>query len=466
MTGQEFPTIRSSRACIALALLITATALAYGQHERVIHTFRGGSDGANPYEAALVSDASGNLYGTTANGGATTSACGTAGCGTVFELVAPATLGGLWHEKVLYRFQGGADGANPYASLRFDAAGNLYGTTYYGGTGTCMTLVPPFGCGTVFRLMPPATAGGSWTESVLYSFQGGLTDGYFPGAGVIVDRAGNLFGTTYLGVTLGIVFQLSPPSTVGGAWTETILHNFPGYPYGDGAGPNSDLIVDAKGNLYGSTGAGGNVCTEPGDQEGSCGTVFQLSPPATKGGAWTESVLFEFSSTLYPVGLAADKQGNLYGVNYYAGTGPCFGYADYLGGCGEVFQLTPPAVSGGAWLKNSIYSFTGGSDGAFPTARVILSSNGKIYGTTSAYSLSCPASYNGCGAVFSLNPPTAPGGAWTETTLHQFGGNNDGATPWSGLLIGKYGIFGTTYSGGTSTQCGTSGCGVAFQIVP
>src|SRR5713101_4926849 len=139
MTGQEFPTIRSSRACIALALLVTATALAYGQHERVIHTFRGGSDGANPYEAALVSDASGNLYGTTANGGATTSACGTAGCGTVF------------------------------------------------------------------RLMPPATAGGSWTENVLYSFQGGLTDGYFPGAGVIVDRAGNLFGTTYLGVTLVIV---------------------------------------------------------------------------------------------------------------------------------------------------------------------------------------------------------------------------------------------------------------------
>src|SRR5260370_12645089 len=143
MPGQEFPTIRSSRACIALALLITATALAYGQHERVIHTFRGGSDGANPYEAALVSDASGNLYGTTANGGATTSACGTAGCGTVFELVAPATLGGLWHEKVLYRFQGGADGANPYASLRFAAAANLSSTTSSTATPPCLTPLPP-----------------------------------------------------------------------------------------------------------------------------------------------------------------------------------------------------------------------------------------------------------------------------------------------------------------------------------
>src|SRR5260370_37361446 len=157
MPGQEFPTIRSSRGCIALALSTPATALAYGQHERVIHTFRGGSDGANPYEAAIVSDASGNLYGTTANGGATTSACGTAGCGTVFELVAPATLGGLWHEKVLYRFQGGADGANPYASLRFDAAGKLSRSRYYRGYATWMSLVPPFVGATAFVVMSAAT---------------------------------------------------------------------------------------------------------------------------------------------------------------------------------------------------------------------------------------------------------------------------------------------------------------------
>jgi hypothetical protein len=303
---------------------------------------------------------------------------------------------------------------------------------------------------------------------VLYSFQGGLSDGSFSVAGVIVDRAGNLFGTAYLGGInyAGIVFELSPPSTAGGAWTETILHQFLGYPYGDGTGPNSNLIVDAKGNLYGTTVGGGNVCVGPGDQEGSCGTVFQLSPPATKGAAWTESVLFEFSSTLYPVGLAGDKQDNLYGVNYYAGTGPCLGYADYLGGCGEVFQLTPPTVSGGSWSKNTIYSFTGGSDGAFPTARVIISGKGNLYGTTSAYSASCPSSFYGCGAVFSLTPPPAPGGAWTETTLHQFTGNSDGATPQAGLFIDKYGIYGTTYSGGGSTQCGSSGCGTVFKIVP
>jgi uncharacterized repeat protein (TIGR03803 family) len=157
-----------------------------GSSEKVLYSFSGGSDGANPV-GALVADKAGNLYGTTSQGGS--SNC-TAGCGIVFELTPPATRGGVWSETVLCRFTGGSDGAAPESNLTFDAAGNLYGTTASGGGASH--------AGTVFELAPPSTQGGAWTETVLYSFAGG-SDGKSPVAGLVFDAAGNLYGTTFFG---------------------------------------------------------------------------------------------------------------------------------------------------------------------------------------------------------------------------------------------------------------------------
>jgi uncharacterized repeat protein (TIGR03803 family) len=176
-------TIRSLAIFIAF---VNFAGTALGSGEKVIYNFKGGSDGAAPF-SGLIADSAGNLYGTTADGGGTY--CNGQGCGTVFELTPPATQGGAWTETVLYSFQGGNAAAGPEASLIFDAAGNLYGTTYGGGASSD---------GTVFQLTPPATQGGSWTETVLYSFKGG-SDGEYPVASLIFDPAGNLYGTTVFG---------------------------------------------------------------------------------------------------------------------------------------------------------------------------------------------------------------------------------------------------------------------------
>jgi uncharacterized repeat protein (TIGR03803 family) len=214
--------------------------------EKVLYSFNpfNGADGAAPYDG-LIFDAAGNLYGTTEVGG--TGGCGGYSCGTVFELTPAA--GGTWTEKVLYRFQGGADGAYPYdAGVIFDAAGNLYGTTYAGGTS---------GAGTVFELT--RAAGGTWTEKVLYRFQGGA-DGAVPVGGLIFDATGNLYGTACQGGAggcggygCGSVFELTPAA--GGTWTENVLHSFSDTP--DGAGPEGGLVLDSAGNLYGTTDGGG-----------------------------------------------------------------------------------------------------------------------------------------------------------------------------------------------------------------
>ena len=215
--------------------------------EKVLHSFSGGTDGIHPY-AGLIFDAAGNLYGTTDLGGAY-------GYGTVFELTPAA--GGTWTEKVLHNFNnGGTDGTRPYARLTFDAAGNLYGTTYGGGAYNSY--------GTVFELTP--AAGGTWTEKVLHSFGSG-TDGLIPYGGLIFDAAGNLYGTTAYGGTndLGTVFELTPKA--GGGWTEKVLYSFGDGT--DGVSPLAGLIFDAAGNLYGTTQHGGTY---------NYGTVFEIAP--------------------------------------------------------------------------------------------------------------------------------------------------------------------------------------------
>jgi uncharacterized repeat protein (TIGR03803 family) len=228
-----------------------------GWTEKVLHSFKNnGNDGSSSY-ASLIFDGVGNLYGTTAGGGAKS-------LGTVFEL-RPKTGGG-WTEKLLHSFiDSGKDGYYPEAGLIFDASGNLYGTTAFGGSGSCTD-----GCGTVFELTPKT--GGGWTEKILHNLNNNGKDGYYPFArGLIFDGAGNLYGTTESGGSgscrdgCGTVFELTPKT--GGGWTEKVLYNFKNNSR-DGRKPGAGLIFDASGNLYGTTYGGGH----------GGGTVFEITP--------------------------------------------------------------------------------------------------------------------------------------------------------------------------------------------
>ncbi len=373
-----------------------------GWTETVLHSFGSGADGAGPW-AGLIFDRVGNLYGTTSGGG-------THRGGTVYELT-PHGSGG-WTEKMLFNFDNGIDGSQPLASLIFDAAGNLYGTTYGGGL---------HGQGIVFELMPN---GSGWAEKVLRNFGNGY-NGTQPYASLIFDAAGNLYGTTNRGGSydLGTVFELTP--THGGLWTEKLLYNF-SFNGRDGFWPYASLISDAAGNLYGTTGAGGAA---------TYGAVYELMPNGS--GGWTEKVLHSFSLYTDPAGgqtpwggLIFDRTGNLYGTNSEGGT--------YNGG--TVYELTPNGSGG--WTEKVLHSFGSGTDGANPIASLIFDSAGNLYGTT--YS----GGTYGAGTVFELTPNG--GGGWTETVLHNFGNGTDGATPYASLIVDSAGnLYGTTEWGGT-----------------
>jgi uncharacterized repeat protein (TIGR03803 family) len=428
------------RQAILLTVLILAATAALGQNETVLYTFQGGSDGRQPM-AGLISDQSGNLYGTTYYGGGSANCAG--GCGTVFELSPPSAPGGNWSESVLYAFQGGTDGVFPQAALIFDSAGNLYGTTFGGSNTGCLG----YGCGTVFELSPPSAPRLAWTETILHHFQGS-GDGSNPAASLIFDAAGNLYGTASAGGKLercegegcGTVFELSPPSAPGGSWTYSVLLTFGG---SKGAFPVSALIFDSQGNLYGTTEYGDTHDTQ-------FGTVFQLAPPAAPSGAWIETLLYAFdgySGGKWPLaGLVFDQKGNLYGTTFGGGTSYS-GICRNDEGCGVVFELSPPSVSGDPWTETVLASFRP-VYGAQPAAPVVFDDLGNLYGTTR---------YDGesyeYGSAFELMPPAAPGGAWTGTILHVFKSGTDGATPYSPLLMGTGGAFyGTTEAGGTAND--------------
>jgi len=276
--------------------------------ESVIYAFTGGSDGGNPV-AGLILDSAGALYGTTEGGGDSGCQVIYVGCGVVFKLT--PTADGSWSESVLYSFTpDGVSGAFPEAGLIFDGAGNLYGTTSGGGTGFC-EVNNTWGCGTVFKLAP--NADGSWTESVLYSFYGGYPDGAFPQAGLVFDAAGNLYGTCPIEGSenwlIGMVFELTPNSD--GTWTESTIHIF--YPNWNGVRvggePYAGLIIDAAGNLYGTL-SGFTVIGGYGP-----GAVFKLTPRRTGGWKYSLPWIFQPESGATPLaGLVHDAVGNLYGT--------------------------------------------------------------------------------------------------------------------------------------------------------
>ena len=398
--------VRRPGVSIVLALAVIAlpavvpTPSAQAQTFTLLHTFTGAPDGAVPV-AGLVQDPAGNLYGTTQQGGITGGVCGNSGlngCGTVFK-VDPSG-----NERVLYKFTGGTDGQFPSAGLVMDAAGNLYGTTQYGGP---VTAACGIGCGTVFKLDPFGT----------------LTPLHSVGSsgGLVIDGAGILYGSTTEGI-----FKLDPATG-----TFTIL---------DGsASSGATLALDPAGNLYGTKEEGGltnSVCLN-----NSCGTVFELDTTDTY------STLYSFTGLgddgYNPVaGVTLDPAGNLYGTTPYGGIPNCTAGNHSSVGCGIVFKLSPSKVE-------RVFSLINGGD--HPVAGLVLDAAGNLYGTTEFRG---PAA-DSLGTVFKMTP------SGVETVLYIFTGVPDGHDPVAGLVLDASGnLYGTAEFGGVS------GMGTVFKINP
>lgn len=430
-------------------VVVLSCSFAVGQQYKVLWNFSNSpNDGFYP-AAGLIADGHGNLYGTTQDGGTG----GTYNTGTVFEL-SPQT-DGTWKETILYNFCSVIgfsclDGSAPQAALAFDPHGNLYGTTAEGGANPCPT--GGGGCGTVFELSPPSVPGGAWTETVLYSFcavprQGtnSCLDGFHPLSQLIFDASGNLYGTTqeggnpqsgYLDDNTGVVFELSPGSN---GWTETVLYNFcsigkGNYDCEDGASPTAGVTFDRSGNLYGTTEYSGNT-------RFGGGLVYELSPAST---GWAQTILISGTNSYYEGfegSVVFDPHGNLYTTFYYAGRN----------GGGGALRLNP------ATHKLFSFSFDDTVD-SFPSSSPLLDLPHKtLYATTNGY----PYSY---GFVFELNQ------SGEETTLYNFCSQlncTDGAFPFAGLIEDKAGnLYGTTKYGGNSTTCNGFGCGVVYEVTP
>jgi uncharacterized repeat protein (TIGR03803 family) len=382
------------------ALLIAAAPPAQSQTYKVLYNFTGkGTDGATPY-AGPVLDAKGNLYGTTYLGGSL-------GAGTVYRL---SPTGSSWTHTTLYNFRAQTDGSGPaFGSLVLASGHFLFGTTEGGGYfGTAFAV-----CACPHR------------EYVLHSFGKG-TDGAQPIGGLVLDRAGNLYGTTseFGANGFGNVFELTPS---GNTVTETILYSFTGG--SDPINPAAGVTLDAKGDIYGTASLGG---------ANGMGAVYKLS---RSGAGWKETVLYNFQGLddgANPVGgVVMDKAGNLYGTTFDGG----------INGGGTVYELSP---SDSGWTFTTIYNFVGFYGG--PYNKLTLDGKGNIYGFTNADGA------NLLGSVFKLSPGA---GGWTYTNLYDFVGGLEGASPYGSVAVDANGnVFGTAAVGGTDNQ------GLVFEITP
>ena len=431
---------------VVLILTLCGAIVATAQtHEKILFSFD--ENNGNVPDSGLVADKDGNLYGTTFDGG------GPNGLGNVFEL--SLDKNGTWTETVLHQFTG-PDGALPVSNLILDAEGNLYGTAQVGGQGVCTNT--GLGCGVVYEL----SRTNGWAETILYSFVPGETKGVILVGGLVFDKAGNLYGTTWApGISGGPLAIRKSPSTAntywgcdlpgcGGTvykltltsngWKEADLYAFTGA--SDGAAPQANLIADKSGNLYGTTVYGGTTGCAYGY---GCGVVFKVSP-GTTASSWKESVLYQFTGGAdgaYPMGsLIFDSAGKLYSTGAQGGNA----------GQGVVFSLAP---SGGQWTEQPLYSFTGNADGGGPFAGVISDGQGNLYGTTqTGGDPDFPS-----GVVFKLSPS---GSSWHEEVLHTFTFvGHDGQSPVAPLLFGPRGyLYGSTQAGGASNH------GTVFGVAP
>jgi len=524
----------AGQALVAIIAVFAAGYAVAAPKQTVIHNFSPQPSGAYP-ASALVADSNGALYGTTPQGG-------TAGQGAVFKLTPPASGHTDWTESVIYSFYYKTDGGFPTNALTPDGSGGFFGITSAGGAyhhGTIFRLMPPrsgsgawteavlhnlkvddlhdqlgplgalvldasgvlYGVvggddigGTVFKLAPPATSGGSWSFQTLHTFNGGA-DGLSPEGPLIIGKAGIIYGVTNRGGSsaLGTFFELVPPDKGGTEWTETILHNF-GSSDCSANGPNGGLIMASDGALYGTGEVGNTGCafkltpptngqstwsemtipliihgagasaipngpliidsdgalygTAASNIQGSPGFVFKLVPPAHAGDDWSTIELCSFNSFGLLAGLVRDANGILYGTalprNY-----------EFALNQGIVFDVVPPTSGETSWTEHTLFSFRT-TDGQFPHSGLVGDSAGNLYGTTQAGGL------YGYGTVFKLVPPTAQHPAWTETILHSFNGD-DGNYPAAPLMIDAHGaIYGTTNLGGSMNING----GVVFKMTP
>jgi uncharacterized repeat protein (TIGR03803 family) len=410
-----------------VGLLLATCQFARAQTETVLYSFCSApncADGSGPV-GNLLFDVSGNLYGATRNGGKHQ-------YGTIFELTAGGT------ETLLHTFTFGV-GSYPEGSLAWDGQGNLYGAT----VGASSIFYDPVYLGSVFVLKKRSFG-------YLHSYKDG-EGGAVPNSGLVMDTQGNVYGTTVFGgdypcstgYGCGTVYRVTPHKVY------TVLYNFMGGT--DGESPNGHLVLDSDGNLYGTTDLGGGAGTGCGGMLNRyCGTVFKLAPDGT------ETILHSFAGGVDGEnpngGLVLDAQGNLYGTTSGGGAG-CSGG----NGCGTVFKVT----AGGK--ETVLYSFMGGTDGSIPLAGLVMDAQGNLYGTTGAGGSGCSLS-GWCGTVFKVTP------TGDETILYRFTGGADGALPEGALILDAKGsLYGTTYAGGIDkcTEDGTPpGCGVVFKVTP
>jgi uncharacterized repeat protein (TIGR03803 family) len=411
-------TLRRLLTVAVVAFTLAASAWASPKF-RIIHTFTGGNDAWFP-TGVLTFDSAGNLYGTSIYGGSTTACGGVYGCGTVFRLV---PKNGHWIENLLTNFGNATGQVGPSGPLVFDSAGNLYGigTFNYYDNGQVFL-------GQLFQLV---NGGGSYTESTLHFFVGGNNDGGVANPGLVRDTAGNLYGSAQAGGDLnnnGVIFEFSPNGD--GTWTET----FP-YQFGQGKSyiPTGNMVIDKAGNLYGTTANGGAY---------GYGSVYKLSQAS---GVWTIESLYDFTPSpnygQYPTpgGLVMDAAGNLYGNTQYDG----------FYGVGSLYKLTPTA---GYWKFSLVHSFTGSTDGGYPAGGLAVDPSGNIYGTT----------YTGglfqYGTVYKF--VRGPKGSWNETVLHNFAATTDGYQAQGVILDSLGNVYGVAEYGGANLD------GVAYEITP
>jgi hypothetical protein len=411
----------------------------------------------------------------------------------VLSLTALTALSAAQTATTLYTFTGGTDGGAPQASLSVDKNGNLFGTTWYGGDLSCNGGA---GCGVVFEEAAPLTSTDAWTYSVLYSFTGGA-DGCCQLSTPAFDHFGRLYGVTNLTTPGGGIFRLAPPAVQGDPWKFGLLRKFDDPTTYSTWTP---LLIDRSGAVFAASFYGGKAgCT----YDSGCGSVVQFVPPATSGGAWTENTIYQFQG-------GADG-GNPFTAVFASNTGVLYGAADVGGlvtpacplGCGVIYELAPPAISGGSWTETVIYTFQGAPDGATPYS-LTSDATGALYGLACchgtarefhvfklippakgqttwtkdviySFSKGSPAANNivmgangaiygadfgeidfYAGNVFQLTPPAIKGGAWTYTSFANLGASRNP----NGVIPGPFGALYGTLNGGDSNS------GLVFSLVP
>jgi uncharacterized repeat protein (TIGR03803 family) len=426
-TADRFP----ARWCWVVALALSASTADAGSLNTIASFTE--ATGTLPYSGVVFDNVVGRqsaLYTVTTGG--VGDCYKNHGCGSVVQLVPPTTPDGRWKFNVLHKFED-VEGTFPYGGLIVDSLGALYGVTTHDGFPGCHEKD---GCGSVYKLTPPAKPTGNWTFEVLHHFLGG-GDGGNPHDDLLLDSFGAIYGATVVGGAFdrGTVFKLTPPERGHGEWTKTIIYHFRGP---DGARPRSKLTFDTSGAIYGTTAFGGAA---------NRGTVFKLTPPRTPGGSWTNTIVHSFrgsNGALPYAGVTFDSTGALYGTTWHGG----------IQDRGVAFKLTPPRKPGGTWTE-SVYQFKGGIGGEVLEGALAMDTSGALYGTTRRGAIGGGC----CGTLFRLIPPRGARGEWQHEVLAYFDGDN-GKRPLATPVFHRGKLYGTADYGGESDL------GTIFEYVP